>query len=693
MNLTRKKRTSIVAMTLAFAMLTPTAAYAAELPGKLDYGLTQKAVTAQTKTLTETYGVTSVQYALIDGGEIVLSGQTGINDPENRVPLTSDTMYGIGSASKMFLTTAVMKLVDEGKVKLDDPVVDYIPEFKMKDKRYAQITVRMLLNHSSGLLGTSSNSAILFEDPDTHAHDTLLEQLASQHLKADPGAYSVYSNDGFSLAEILVERVSGLSFTEFMHRHITTPLGMNHTKTPQDPLDVKHMATTYSAKKERQPLETTNMIASGGIYSTAEDLVKLSQVFTNETNGVVSKESAKATGQEEYKRGMWPEDGDSSIAYGLGWDSVNLFPFNQYGIKAWTKGGNTIAYHASLIVLPEHNMAAAVTSSGGSSSTNQLIATELLLSNLEEKKLIPERKAEKSHGIPVKAEMPKEEMNHSGIYGGGANMLMKLDVQENGQLTMSMLSAPNSPKQTYIYIADGSFVNEAGTEKVKFVKEDNGNTYLWTRSYQSAPGLGQLASSEYKAEKLQANPLSEEAKAAWQSRAGKAYVLVNEKHTSTLYNTAMPLIPIQLLSELPGYIYTNAITDGDQAVNQLQIPGVAGRDTMEFTFFKHDGVEYVSQGGNIYASQDIVKPIYAGQQSKTTIQSNGYAKWFSIPTTAGGKEMKVDLPADGSFVVYDASGASLNHSVVSGQTTMVLPERGYIVFAGEAGSVFEITLK
>jgi hypothetical protein len=236
-------------------------------------------------------------------------------------------------------------------------------------------------------------------------------------------------------------------------------------------------------------------------------------------------------------------------------------------------------------------------------------------------------------------------------------------------------------------------VNETGTEKVEFVEEGNGNTYLWTRSYQSVSGLGQLASSEYKAQKLQANPLSDEVKAAWQMRVGKAYVLVNEKHTSTLYNTAMPLIPIQFPSELPGYIYTNAITDVDRAVNQLQIPVVAGRDSMEFTFFKQDGVEYVSQGGNIYASQDIVKPMYEGQQSKTTIQSNGYAKWFSIPTSARGKEMKVNLPSDGSFVVYDASGVSLNHSVVSGQTAMVLPERGYIVFAGEAGSVFEITLK
>lgn len=61
---------------------------------------------------------------------------------------------------------------------------------------------------------------------------------------------------------------------------------------------------------------------------------------------------------------MWPEDSDTSISYGLGWDSVHLYPFSEYGIKAITKGGDTISYHSSLIVLPEYNLAATVTSSG-----------------------------------------------------------------------------------------------------------------------------------------------------------------------------------------------------------------------------------------------------------------------------------------------------------------------------------------
>ncbi|PWW33511.1 CubicO group peptidase (beta-lactamase class C family) [Paenibacillus pabuli] len=694
--MTLKKRTSFAAVTLVLTMLAPMTALATPATSNssnLTYDMTQKAVMEKAKLLTETYGTTSVQYALMDEGEIVISGQVGKNDPEDRIPLSSNTMYGIGSTSKMVLTAAVMKLVDEGKIDLDVPVVNYIPDFKMKDNRYTQITPRMLLNHSSGILGTSSGSAILYGDNDTYAHDTLLDQLAEQNLKADPGAYSVYSNDSFTLAEILVEKVSDMSFSHFIQQNFTEPLGMSHTKTPQDLVDPDQMAVTYSQlHKEQLPLENTNMIGSGGIYSTAEDLVKFSQIFTGEVKGILSSESAKAMTQEEYKKGVWPEDSDSSISYGLGWDSVDLFPFSEYGIQAVTKGGNTIAYHSSLIVLPEYNMAAAVTSSGGSSTTDQLIASELLLSALEEKDIIKERKPEKSFGVPVKVSMPKKLTQDAGIYGAVGSSLLKVEVTDEGQLTTSLLLSPNSTEQKYTYTADGSFVNEQGTEKLEFAQEDNGNTYLWSRSYQSVPGLGQIASSEYKAEKLETNTLPEDVTTAWQKREGNIYYLVNEKYTSTVYDSATPIIPIHMFDEAPGYVYTNKIMDANSAVNQLQIPGLAGRDTMEYEFFEKNGVEYVSAGGKVYVSQELVRPLYSGKQSKTTIQTNGYATWYSIPAAAAGKVMTVKMPSKGAFTVYDQTGISTNHTVVSGINEVTLPVNGTIVFAGEAGSKFEITL-
>lgn len=551
----------------------------------------------------------------------------------------------------------------------------------------------MLLNHSSGFLGGSFSNATLYGDNDTYSHDTFLEQLANQNLKADPGAYSVYSNDGFTLAEILVERVSGIAFTAFIHKYFTEPLDMNHTKTPQDVVDPAEMAGIYSPFYEGQlPKENYNIIATGGIYSTAEDLVKFSQIFSGQVEGILSSKSVEAMAQEEYKRGMWPEDSDTFMSYGLGWDSVNMFPFNEYGIKAVMKGGDTLSYQSSLVVLPEYNMAAAVISSGGSSLTNQFIANELLLSALEEKDMITERKSEKSFGVPVKADIPKGMSKYAGIYGGN-NSVMNIKINTAGQMTVSTLAAPNNPAQKYTYTADGTFVNDEGTEKLKFVVEKNGNTYLWSRSYISIPGLGQLAFSEYKAEKLKANELSKETNASWKKRDGKKYYLVNEKYTSMVYLNASSILAIHINKENPGYMSNNKIIGANEAVNPLQIPGTAGRDTMDIHFSKKNGGEYLTALGYVYASEELVKPLHSGKQSATTIQADGYAKWFSVPTTVKGKVMTVKMPANGAFAVYDQTGICINHTVVSGKNEVVLPENGRIVFAGEAGSKFEISLK
>jgi len=133
--------------------------------------------------LVTSYGVSSVQYALLSNGEIVVSGFA--RNKSDTTVLSDQTMYGIGSASKIFTTTAVLLLVDEGKIDLDEPVVTYIPEFRMADERYKQITVRMLLNHSSGIMGTVYANSTTYESPNTLYHDFVLSQLSTQRLKAE----------------------------------------------------------------------------------------------------------------------------------------------------------------------------------------------------------------------------------------------------------------------------------------------------------------------------------------------------------------------------------------------------------------------------------------------------------------------------------------------------------------------------
>ncbi|PFL64988.1 serine hydrolase [Bacillus cereus] len=692
----KNKLTGVLAATLALTMILPTGAKAfsdskttvvsnAEVASQE----LKKFAAEKAALLTKSHGTTSVQYALIDNGKLTLSGQAGKNDMEGEQPLTKDTLYGIGSVSKMYATAAVMKLVDEGKVDLDAPVVNYVPDFKMKDGRYKRITPRMLLNHSSGLQGSTLSNAFLFNDNDTYSHDFLLQQLSNQSLKADPGAFSVYCNDGFTLAEILVERVSGMSFTEFLHQRFTEPLKMNHTKTPQDKWrDEKRAGLYFPAYQGQLPIESVNVIGTGGVSSTAEDMVRFSQLFMGQGKGILSDKVVKAMEQEEYKKGMWPGGGDNIFNYGLGWDSVKLYPFSEYGIRGLAKGGDTALQHAILVVLPEQKMAAAVLSSGGRSSTNQLLATELLLAVLKEKGTIKNIKPNKSFGKPVKVKMPQDVGKKAGFYGNSETHF-KIEITKNGELFL-----PSNQEEKYVYTADGSFINEKGTSKLNFVTEKNGRTYLRESTYKSTPDLGQGAMTHYLAEKLEDNVLSKKTAAAWAKREGVKFYLVNEKFSSIEYLVQPKLITTQITRKegLAGYWEGRKITGSNTATHQLQIPVMNGRDTTETHFYTEGGNEYMEMAGLLYVSGANVKPLDAGQSSKVTLQANGHAKWFTIPQAAAGKMMTVTLPSKGAFAVYDENGVCVNFTIVSGNNKVKLPKNGTVVIAGAPNSEFAITL-
>lgn len=158
-------------------------------------------------------------------------------------------------------------------MELDAPVTAYLPDFTMADGRYTDITVRMLLNHSSGLPGSTIANGFLLNDPDTLAADTLLEELSSQTLKADPGAFSVYCNDGFTLAELVVEAVSGMDFDDYVRQAILEPAGLEDTWFPGEDFDQSLLAKTYYGADETRalPAETVGVHGTGGIYATASD--------------------------------------------------------------------------------------------------------------------------------------------------------------------------------------------------------------------------------------------------------------------------------------------------------------------------------------------------------------------------------------------------------------------------------------
>ncbi len=706
----------LLAGALAAALVLPGAAFAAELPqtdllvpaalspvtpapdshspaplARSAQPAAQTALTVDERVqllLDADAGITSIQYAMMDSGEIVESGVGGVYSKQENRLLTTENLFGIGSTSKMFTTAALMRLADQGKVDLDCPVTDYIPEFTMADERYQDITVRMLLNHSSGLMGSTYGNGFLFDDADTQAHDTLLDDLATQTLKADPGAFSVYCNDGFTLAEIVIERVSGMSFTDFIHQEITGPLSMAHTKTMQDDFDRSSIVRTYnpSAPEQETPTDAVNIIGTGGVYATAEDLCRFAQIFTGEAD-VLTDASREATFHKEYADGQWLDVENNTVGYGLGWDSVDLYPFNLYGIQAVTKGGDTLLMHNSLIVLPEYGLSAAVSSSGGSSAYCQMLATSLLLDQLEEKGIITERLSALDSFTPAEQTALDADMKqYEGLYGDSTS-LMRLTMDDAGTLTLTNAYAPTQA-QTYIYCGDGLFKHETGALELRFT-EQNGRTYLTARGYSAIDGLCDVVSETYYLEKLPENAVTDEMQTAWAAREGKAYVSVTDKASSQLYMSGLPMLGI---GTVDGYLLSNPLTSGSRADVAIQIPMMGGRDTSPFVFETIDGAEYMHYTDGLYMDISAVPDIYTGTQSHLTIQPNGYNRWYNLPEVLDGKTMSIQGSESTGFVVFNAAGQTVNQSAVTGDTQVILPGGGAIVFCGDAGDRIDLTI-
>ena len=677
-----KKRALALALTLAMSLTVP--ALAAE-----DTAETADPVEAALAAA-ETYGATtSIQYALWKDGEIVSTGGSGVYSKTENRALTDDILYGVGSVSKIYTTVAVLQLAEKHRLSLDAPVTRYLKDFKMADPRYKDITVRMLLNHSSGIMGTGLGGAMLFGEADTSATDGLLESLSTQRLVADPGAYSVYCNDGFTLAELVVEAVSGLDFMDYVDKYILDPIGLDDTFAPGGDFDVSRLAKTYRGDDTRAlPADSLNAIGAGGIYATASDLAAFGGALTG--TELLSQSSLDAMAYPEYSRGIWPEDTLDSLAYGLGWDNMEWYPFCQSDIQALVKGGDTLYYHAGLVVLPEYDMAAAVVSSGGVSTYDQLAANQILIAALAEEGVTVDQTV-KALPAAESAAMPAEQLENAGYYGS-TSAQYQVDIQADGTLTMSYLNYPTSiPAQTFTYCSDGSFRDSTELSYISFVKERNGQTYLYQQAVSPLPGLGALPIANYAAVKLPENDLSPEVAAAWDSIATLGILPMNEPYNSQTFLALADAAAVAEVPEtIPGYIGAARIVDETTARSEIQVPGVGSRDGVDYQLEERDGVLWINAKGSLYMDAAAAPTLFTGSgASYTTIQADGYARWYQVGDAAG-KTMTVQVPENSGFWVYDGNGQVTASSVLWGDTTVTLPEDGTIVFAGDPGARFHL---
>lgn len=240
-------------------------------------------------------------------GKIVHFEAHGLMDVESRKPMPKDGIFRLASTSKPITAAAVLMMVEEGKVRLTDPVSRFIPEFKSmkvavpKPGGSAQefdtvpaareITVRDLLTHGSGLMsGGPSNAAAPRRAPDGTLA-TFIPKLAAVPLDFQPGTLWRYSGQaGFDVLSRIVEVASGLPFDRFLRERLLDPLGMKDTGFFAPPDRAGRLVTLYrrtpEGKLERVPDQsglssTTYFAGSGGIVSTAQDYARFAQMMLN----------------------------------------------------------------------------------------------------------------------------------------------------------------------------------------------------------------------------------------------------------------------------------------------------------------------------------------------------------------------------------------------------------------------------
>lgn len=258
------------------------------------------------KNALKTFNVPGIAVGIIHNGEVVLAKGYGVTDIKTGEKVNSATNFGVASNSKAFTGAALVMLQEEGKLQLDDRVKKYIPEFKMyNDYVTEEFTIRDLLAHRSGL-GLGAGDLMIWPDGHNFTPEDIINNI--QYLKPVSDFRSKYDYDNllYVIAGVVIERVSGMSWTDFIEQRFLKPLKMNRTGASWNTLADKSNAVSPHVPMDGELKvidRYTNSIfdAAAGLYSNVDDLAKWVQLQLDLGKTTDGKQLISETGIKE----MW----------------------------------------------------------------------------------------------------------------------------------------------------------------------------------------------------------------------------------------------------------------------------------------------------------------------------------------------------------------------------------------------------
>ncbi|HTY02305.1 MAG TPA: serine hydrolase domain-containing protein [Rhodocyclaceae bacterium] len=329
--------------------------------------------------------VIGMSIALVDDQRIVWAEGFGYADKEQNRKATPETIYRVGSISKLFTATAAMQLVEHGQLDLDRPLKDYVPEFSIRS-RFAggdAVTPRNLMTHHSGLPRDLAKGMFTgTPEPFTQ----VAQRLHDEDMAYPPNHTFSYSNVGISLLGHAIQNVTGKPFADYMHDSVLVPIGMNTAAFELGPAHSSLMSTAYRKGEPATELPLRD-VPAGGLNASAIDLARfLSMVFADGRAG-----DKQVLRQESVAEMLRPQNAnvplDLNFRNGLGWmlSTLGTNTIEGAGPVAHHAGG-MLYFRSQIYALPAHKLGVVVLANSGSATRAiDRIATETLALALEAK--------------------------------------------------------------------------------------------------------------------------------------------------------------------------------------------------------------------------------------------------------------------------------------------------------------------
>jgi len=322
--------------------------------------LPEKSIDSLVNLTLKTFDVPGIAVAIVKDGKVIHAKGYGVRSLANNLPVDENTLFGIASNSKAFTSAALGMLVDEGKLKWDDKVRDYIPEFKMYDPYVTDaFTVRDLLTHRSGL-GLGSGDLMFFPDGGNFTRAEMIHNLRYLKPVSEFRTKYDYDNNLYIVAGEVIAKISGMSWEEFVELRIMKPIGFTTTKTSYNRVTNNPNIIDAHAPADGKVImipHDWNPVANaaGGIVSNLTDLTKWIILQMSDGKYGEGKQLFSKTVHDE----MWspqtiiqqPQGGPYNThfsSYGLGW-----FLSDVKGYKQVTHTGGLAGTVTQITLLPE----------------------------------------------------------------------------------------------------------------------------------------------------------------------------------------------------------------------------------------------------------------------------------------------------------------------------------------------------